>query len=138
MPHKRRLRLLGSYAVLIASTIQGMTPDGRSIVSPWALESLQVAGTIGGPPTCDGRMPGDDRPSPSGDDDGTSAEVVLAGDLLTSTAPGRRLVALHSHPFASIGPAIVSDAAASRHSARPRRRSESVGDRISSLCRFTC
>ena len=138
MPRKRRLRLLGFHAVLIASTIQGMMPDGRGIVSPWALEWLQVAGTIGGSPTGDGRIPGDDRPSPSGDDDGTSAEVVLPGDLLASTAPSRRPGASHSHPFASIGHAIVPDAPASRYSARPRRRSESVGDRISSLCRFTC
>lgn len=140
MSRESRLRLIGLHVALIVSTIQGLMPDARSIVSPRALEWLRVAVMADGPGGGRDPMPGDESPSPldDADHDGSSAEVVLPGEPLTPNLPSRRLVDSSGHPFASYGHCQPLDLPGSRLFKCACRPSEMATERIASLCRMTC
>jgi hypothetical protein len=140
MFRESRLRRIGLHAILIVSTIQGLTPDAHSVVSSWALEWLQLSAGAGGLDARHGRMAGNDRPSPSNDadEDGTTAEVVLPGESGAQTVLRRRLDESHSHPFASIGVCKPSDAPGAGLLGRPRPPTASPNDPTASHCRLTC
>ena len=140
MSRDSRLRLISLHAALIVSTIQGLTPDARSLVSPWALEWFRVAVMVDGTAGGRDRIPVDERPSPlgDGDHDGPSAEVVVPGESLAPSLPGRRLAESAGRPFASSGPGQPLDRPGSRLSECACRPSDLTSERIASLCRLTC
>jgi hypothetical protein len=140
MYRESRLRRIGLHAVLIVSTIQGLTPDAHSVASSWALEWLRLSAAEEGLDARCGRTPEECRPSPSNDagEDGTSAEAVLPGESGAPTALRRRLAESHSHPWASPSIRESSDAPGTHPAGRPRHPSGSVDAPTSSLCRLTC
>lgn len=87
MSRKRRIRALGLHALLIVTTIQGLTPDVRSLASPWTLDRLDNLMAAAG--AC---IPVADRPDPPSqpEHDGASAESVLAGEPGGAPILGRR------------------------------------------------
>jgi hypothetical protein len=134
-----RLRLLGLYTVLIASAIQGLTPDARSIVSRWGLEWLRRSATAAGFDARRDGMPGNDRPSPPNDsDDETSAELELPGEPGAPTVLRRRVADSHGHPFDLIGHRKPPDALGAHLPERGQRLNGSVVDLTTSLCRLAC
>ena len=140
MSRESRLRLIGLYAALIVSTVQGLTPDAHSLVSPWVLEWFHVAVMVDGPAGGCDRIPVDERPSPLGDGDleGPSAQVVVPGESLAPSLPGRRLAESSGRPFASSRPCRLLVRPGSCLSEYRCRPSALTSERIASLCRLTC
>lgn len=134
------VRSMTVYAFLIASTIQGMTPDARTLVSPLALRWLDDrAGDLGlglGPV---GR-PASDRMAPLDDihPDGTAEDVVHPGEPTSVTATSRQRIASLRRTLwstrASWAPARADDL----RLASPRRPFESSTHPIFTLCRMIC
>jgi hypothetical protein len=131
---KSGLRLIGLHALLIAMTIQGLTPGTYTIVSPWALRRLDPCAAASPPDARYGRIPENDRPAPSNgtDHDEAPDEVVIPGGFRTKTILSRQ-------------PAIPSARPAwtnARHDplllAQSQRPAAPVSDPIFSLCRMTC
>jgi hypothetical protein len=135
-----RLRLIGLHAVLIASTLQGLTPDSQSVASPWALEWLRLPAEANGSDARLGRMPANDRPSvPDGSDrDETSAEVALPCEPGGQATLRRRLAHSQSHLMPAIAVGHAADAPVALRSERPGDPRESVTDLTISLRRLNC
>lgn len=141
MSRKHRLRVCGLHALLVVSTIQGLTPDARSLASPWALERLDDLSATGAVDAPQGRMPGTDRPAPVGDveQDGRSLEIALPGEPAAPVGSGRRPFAWRLDLFAWDGGPSWWSTRPSRHfNGPPRPPSEGARDVIASLCRLTC
>ncbi len=131
---KSGLRLIGLQALLVAITIQGVTPCTYSLVSPWVLRWLDPSAPTGHPDARYGRMPENDRPAPlnATDPDEAPDEVVIAGDFHTHTVLSRWPV------LPSGRPAWADARPESCLRAPPHRPAAPVTDPISSLCRMTC
>jgi hypothetical protein len=128
------LRLIGLQALLIAVTIQGLTPHTFTILSPWVLGRLDPSATTGRPDARYGGIPENDRPAPlnGNDRDEAPGEVVIPSAFRAESILGRRVA------FRSGGTARTDD----RHETHilPRRfhPASPAADPISSHCRLTC
>jgi hypothetical protein len=140
MFRERTLRLIAVNAMLIASTIQGLTPDTDSVVSPFALQWLQRYAGPGHRDAAHGRRPDAERSAPSNDADQDEAPV----EVVLPVVPGprallsRRSADAHSRHFTStrLGNSTARlDSLLEGLSPRP---TATVTDPISALCRMIC
>ena len=90
MPRERRSGASGLWALVIVSAIQGLTPDARSLASPWSLDRVDElvvrAGSADPDPghtSAPGRL-GDSDP------DEPSSVAGIVGRSQDSSAIGRR------------------------------------------------
>jgi hypothetical protein len=140
MLRERAVRSIGVLTLLIASTIQGLTPDADGVVSPFALRWVQLSATAGDRDAAQGRIPDADRRTPSSDahHDEEPGEVVLPVGAGASTIANRRPADSHSRLFTSTGsgrPLARPDALLASLSHSPPTP---ITDLISSLCRMIC
>ena len=92
---KSGLRLISFYALLIATTVQGVTPGTYTVVSPWALQRLDTFASAGQADTRYGGIPNNDRPAPSRND----AITMVAGPVCD---PNEHWIeTIHSQPQAT-------------------------------------
>jgi hypothetical protein len=139
MSRARCVRSISVLALLIASTIQGLTPDADSVVSPFALQWLQLY-AAGHRDAAHGRRPDVDRSAPSNDahHDEAPDEVGLPVRPGAETILSRRPTDSHSGLFTSTGlgkPWARLDSLLPGLSPRP---SAPITDLVSSLCRMIC
>jgi hypothetical protein len=137
---ERAVRLTSILALLIASTIQGLTPDAESVVSAFALQWLQLFAAAVDRDAAQGRIPDADRSTPSNDahHDEAPDEVVLAIGAGTSTIPSRRLTDWHRRLFTSTGPGQPSTRPGPLLAGLSHGFSTPTTDLIISLCRMIC
>jgi hypothetical protein len=139
MFRKSDLRLIGLNIVLIALTIQGLTPDPYNLVSPLAFQWLDSFAASGDHDPLHSQSPAKNRPAPSpSSEEGTPEEVALPGEPREDTILRRRLAEATNPPLTSIGSNQHLTRPDPPFSGRSRRPTELVRDRISSLCRLTC
>ena len=95
MAVKSGLRLISFYALLIATTVQGVTPGTYTVVSAWALQRLDTFASAGQADTRYGGIPNNDRPAPSNDadHDGAQDESAIPNEHWIET--------IHSQPQAT-------------------------------------
>lgn len=139
MSREGRLRLIGLHAVLVASMVQGLTPDACSLASPWGLEWLRAAMSSGGADAGLGRRLQNERPfSGDTDQDATSAEVAIPDEPMVRATPHPRPADWCNHASASIdrfGPWRGPDRGPWPRASRPYGPDD---DPIARLCRLTC
>jgi hypothetical protein len=131
---KSGLRLINVYALLIATMVQGLTPGTYTVVSPWALQRLDIFASAGQADTRYTGIPENDRPAPSNDADHDGAPDE-------SAIPNEHCIqAIHSQPPAtpSNRMALANFFRAPHRFAGPRHPAALVTDSISSLCRMIC
>ncbi len=134
MAVKSGLRLISFYALLIATTVQGVTPGTYTVVSPWALQRLDTFASAGQADTRYGGIPNNDRPAPlnDADHDGAQDESAIPNEHWIET--------IHSQPQATPSDQMAWAHVLRAHSrfAGPRHAAAMVTDPISSLCRMMC
>lgn len=131
-----RRSIRGGYRVLlVAMAIQGLTPDGRNLASPWL---LRLIGT--GPAHVAAASSHDPRPTPlhGEDHDGTTGYFCEA----VAPAAAIRVRLQDGEPSDALSPAGALVEWARRPSCRsippPGPISRGPHGLISSLCRFLC
>jgi len=140
MMGERAVRLTSILALLIASAIQGLTPDADSVVSPFALRRLQLFAVAVDGDAAQGRLPDADRSTPSNDahHDEAPDEVVLPVGAGASTIPSRRPADWHRRLFTSTGPGQPSTRPGPFLAGLSHGPSTPTTDLIVSLCRMIC
>lgn len=134
MVSRSGLRLIGLQALLIAVTIQGVTPHTFTILSPWVLGQLDPSATTGHPDARYGGIPENDRPAPL---DGTDHDEA-PGEIVMPCACGTAALLGRSPAFHSSRPACANARHDALISTRPPLPAPPAADPLSSLCRLTC
>jgi hypothetical protein len=131
--------LISTHALLIASTIQGLTPDADSVVSPFALQWIRLY-AAGHRDAAHGRRPDMGRSAPSNNahHDEAPDEVVLPVRPGAESILSRRSADSHGRLFTSTGRGKPPARLESLHPDLFPHPTAPVIDLISSLCRMIC
>jgi hypothetical protein len=131
---------IGQCTLLLALMIQGMTPDGHSLVTPWFLHLGSDLEAKGGQTLPHDRAPIGERSTPwnDADDAGTPDEVCVphesgVHDVLSEHASGSSRL-----PFTSTVPGAGPARTGSLLPSRSRHPIASATDLCVSLCRLIC
>ncbi len=128
------IRLIGLHALLVAVTIQGLTPHTFTILSPLVLGRLDPSATSGHPDARYGGIPENDRPAPLNgtDRDEAPGEIVISGESCAEAILGGRPA------FDSRSPAWANAQHDTHIFTRRYPPTSPASDPISSHCRMTC
>jgi hypothetical protein len=131
---------IAQRTLLIALMIQGMTPDGDSLVTPWFLHLGSDLEAKSGQTIPRGQAPIDDRSSPWNDADGagTPDEVCVPNESGAHDALSEHASRLSRLPFTSTVPGAGPARPGSLLPGRSRRPIASATDLSVSLCRLIC
>jgi hypothetical protein len=137
---EKAVRLTGILALLMASTIQGMTPDADSVVSPLASRWLRLLAAGVDRDAALGRIPDTDRPPPPIDahHDEAPDEVVLPLGAGDSTILYGRADERHGRALTSTGAVRSSARPGPPLAGHPHIPPTPTTDPITSLCRMIC
>ncbi len=131
MPRDARSSQIGRLILLIALAIQGMTPDLRSLASPWLFRILTWE-------LADLTFGHDPEPTPVGDRDDIPSDVCSPGGMHESPR-------LQRHPSGRLGAEFTLNCPSERwlQSAILSFHAHILAtqggdDRIRALCRFRC
>lgn len=128
------IRQIGLQVLLIAVTIQGVTPHTFTILSPWVLGQNDPSADTGHADARYDGIPENDRPAPLNgtDHDEAPGEIVMPCAFRTAALIGR------SPAFHSGRPAWANARHDTLISTRPSLPAPPATDPLSSQCRLTC